>query len=108
VQGPVPVDSGTIYYWESEAVFYLGNRFDLGLRFDGSFTVKDYNYIEETGTVGDGKEYRFFGEPGITLNFAATPVLDVQFTLGAEFLRSNSTYLDSISGSADLGCYFYF
>lgn len=107
-QGPVSVDSGTIFYWKSEAEVFLGSRFDIDVAFDGSVTLKDYNYIEDAGAVGDGNEYRLFMEPGINFSYTHSPALDVQFALGLQVLRSNSTYLNSISGSADIGVYWYF
>lgn len=105
---PLPVDSGWILYWEPEIAFFLGSRFDVCLALDGSLTFKDYNFIDADGTFGSGKEYRLYGEPELLVTFAATSSLDIQFELGMEFLYSNSSYLNMVSGTANLSATIWF
>jgi hypothetical protein len=105
---PLPVDSGWTIYWEPEIAFFISSRFDLSLVLDGSFTFKDYNFINSDGTFGSGREYRLYGEPELILTFAATPSLDIQFQIGTEFLYSNSSYLNMVSGTADLSASIWF
>lgn len=101
-EDPLPVDNSWTIYWKPESVIFLGSRFDLRIGLDGSFAFKDYNSINADGTFGAQKEYRLYGEPELSLSFAATPRLDLQFQIGIEFLYSNSSYLNMVSGTADL------
>jgi hypothetical protein len=97
-----PLGGETVGFLESGGSAFLSSRLDLSVGFDGSVTVMDDNFIGEDGLAGDRREYRVYGKPEAGLTFSISPKMDVDLTLGAEFLRSNSSYLNMLLGSADL------
>ena len=107
-EDPLPVDSGTVVFWEPEIILYLGRRLDMSLVLDGSLSLKDYEYIGDTGLPGDRREYRFYIEPDAVMTFFIGSGWELKLGIGGKILYSNSSYLNAISGAVDLSTSFSF
>lgn len=105
---PQPVENKTSFFWTPEIALFLGPRFDLGIGLSGSVVLKDHGYITESGTLGSTREYRFQEQPTVTLTFFPTSRLSLRLGLGLTIIRSNSAYLDSVTGSGELSASFFF